>query len=102
MPGASDLAIYRPLLPSNTDALRVGRKPNRSPRDKVRIRFRKSGDLRLLSHHDLMRTFERMLRRAALPFHRSARVSSQTTPGLRAVAAPGRRRLRGSRRTGTG
>src|SRR5436309_13789025 len=36
--------------------------------DKVRIRFRKDGDLRLLSHHDLMRTFERMLRRAALPF----------------------------------
>ncbi|HEV3116159.1 MAG TPA: TIGR03936 family radical SAM-associated protein [Gemmataceae bacterium] len=37
--------------------------------DKVRIRFRKSGDLRLISHHDLMRCFERMLRRAALPFH---------------------------------
>lgn len=36
--------------------------------DKFRIRFRKRGDLRLLSHHDLMRTFERMLRRAALPF----------------------------------
>ena len=40
-------------------------------RDKVRIRFRKGRDLRLLSHHDLMRTFERMLRRAALPFSRS-------------------------------
>jgi radical SAM-linked protein len=38
------------------------------PRDKVRIRFRKDGDLRLVSHHDLMRCFERMLRRAALPF----------------------------------
>jgi radical SAM-linked protein len=37
-------------------------------RDKIRIRFRKSGELRLLSHHDLMRAFERMLRRAALPF----------------------------------
>ncbi len=37
--------------------------------DKVRIRFRKTGDLRLISHHDLMRCFERMLRRAALPFH---------------------------------
>src|SRR5258707_13397687 len=36
--------------------------------DKFRIRFRKVGDLRLLSHHDLMRTFERMLRRATLPF----------------------------------
>jgi radical SAM-linked protein len=37
-------------------------------RDKIRIRFRKGGDLRLVSHHDLMRCFERMLRRAALPF----------------------------------
>ncbi len=37
-------------------------------RDKVRLRFRKDGPLRWLSHHDLMRTFERMLRRAALPF----------------------------------
>ncbi len=40
-------------------------------REKVRVRFRKGGDLRLVSHHDLMRTFERMLRRAALPFHSS-------------------------------
>jgi radical SAM-linked protein len=38
-------------------------------RHKVRIRFRKAGDLRLISHHDLMRCFERMLRRASLPFH---------------------------------
>jgi radical SAM-linked protein len=38
---------------------------------KVRIRFRKSGDLRFLSHHDLMRSFERMLRRADLPFRSS-------------------------------
>lgn len=38
-------------------------------RDKVRIRFRKLGDLRLISHHDLMRCFERMLRRADLPYH---------------------------------
>jgi hypothetical protein len=36
--------------------------------DKHRIRFTKAGDLRLVSHHDLMRCFERMLRRAALPF----------------------------------
>jgi radical SAM-linked protein len=38
-------------------------------RDKVRIRFSKSGDLRMISHHDLMRCFERMLRRAAIPYH---------------------------------
>jgi radical SAM-linked protein len=37
--------------------------------DKVRIRFQKTGNLRLVSHHDLMRCFERMLRRSALPFH---------------------------------
>jgi len=38
------------------------------PRDKVRLRFRKDGSLRWLSHHDLLRTFERMLRRSELPF----------------------------------
>ena len=38
------------------------------PFDKTRFRFRKDGDLRLVSHHDLMRAFERMLRRADLPF----------------------------------
>jgi radical SAM-linked protein len=35
---------------------------------KIRLRFRKDGDLRLISHHDLLRTVERMLRRAAIPF----------------------------------
>src|SRR5438128_1790467 len=38
------------------------------PADKVRLRCRNAGPIRLLSHHDLMRPFERMLRRAALPF----------------------------------
>ena len=42
-----------------------------STRDKVRLTFRKADSLRWLSHHDLMRTFERMLHRAALPFRRS-------------------------------
>jgi radical SAM-linked protein len=37
--------------------------------DKVRIRFRKGGDLRFVSHHDLMKCFERILRRARLPVH---------------------------------
>lgn len=40
-------------------------------REKIRIRFRKAGDLRLIGHHDLMRCWERMLRRAELPFHSS-------------------------------
>jgi radical SAM-linked protein len=48
-----------------------GRPEPKRAADKVRIRFQKSGALRLLSHHDLMRTFERLLRRSELPFHRS-------------------------------
>jgi radical SAM-linked protein len=36
--------------------------------EKIRFRFEKAGDLRLLSHLDLMRCCERMLRRARLPF----------------------------------
>jgi radical SAM-linked protein len=35
---------------------------------RYRLRFRKAGDLRLVSHIDLLHVFERMLRRAALPF----------------------------------
>src|SRR5262245_12208140 len=42
------------------------------PGDKLRFRFAKTGTLRLLSHHDLMRCLERMLRRAALPFKSTA------------------------------
>ena len=49
---------------------RGGPTPTPTP-DKVRLRFRKDGALRLLSHHDLMRCFERMLRRAALPVRQS-------------------------------
>ena len=40
--------------------------------DKFRFRFRKAGDLRLLSHLDLARCLERMLRRAAIPFKSTA------------------------------
>src|SRR5262249_29864957 len=36
-------------------------------RFKVRIRFTKGGDLRFLSHHDLMHCFERMFRRGNIP-----------------------------------
>lgn len=48
--------------------------------EKLRFRFEKAGDLRLLSHHDLMRCAERMLRRARVPvrfsqgFHPAPRV----------------------------
>ncbi len=34
---------------------------------KIRLRFAKHGDLRLVSHHDLLRCLERLLRRAAVP-----------------------------------
>ena len=34
---------------------------------KVRLRFAKRGNLRLVSHHDLLRCVERLLRRAAVP-----------------------------------
>ncbi len=37
------------------------------PRSKYRVRFSKTGDLRLVSHHDLMHCLERMFRRADLP-----------------------------------
>lgn len=40
----------------------------KSPVCKVRLRFSKTGDMRFLSHHDLMRLLERLLRRADLPF----------------------------------
>ncbi len=35
-------------------------------RNRVRVRFRKEGDLRLISHRDLVRAFERLFRRAGL------------------------------------
>jgi radical SAM-linked protein len=65
VPGAADTPITDTAPPS------AGRPETKHPADKVRIRFQKSGALRLLSHHDWMRTFERLLRRGALPFHRS-------------------------------
>lgn len=51
--------------------------------DKLRFRFAKTGTLRLLSHHDLMRCLERMLRRAAIPFKSTAGFH----PGPRVVFA---------------
>jgi radical SAM-linked protein len=38
---------------------------------KLRLRFAKRGDLRLISHHDLMRCLERMMRRAQIPLAQS-------------------------------
>lgn len=50
-------------------------------RHRLRVRFRKDGDLRLISHRDLLRTLERLFRRANLPlgmsegFHPKPRMS---------------------------
>lgn len=44
-----------------------GGKFERMVRLRVRIRFCKQGDLRLIGHRDLMRCFERLFRRAGLP-----------------------------------
>lgn len=50
-------------------------------RQRVRIRFRKQGDLRFIGHRDLVRTFERLFRRAGLSlamtegFHPKAKMS---------------------------
>lgn len=55
--------------------------------DKIRLRFSKTGPLRLLSHHDLMRAAERMLRRAELPF-RSTQGFHPTPRFVFALPAP--------------
>jgi radical SAM-linked protein len=45
--------------------------PQSRLKHKIRLRFRKAGNLRLVSHIDLLHVFERMLRRAELPFART-------------------------------
>jgi radical SAM-linked protein len=52
-----------------TEPLSVAQRPRAC--DKARIRFSKGGDLRLVSHRDLLKCFERVLRRAELPVHHS-------------------------------
>ena len=61
-------------------------------RQRVRIRFRKQGDLRFLGHRDLLRTLERLFRRASLPlamsqgFHPKVKM---TFPSALAVGVAG-------------
>jgi len=61
--------------------------------NRLRIRFTKEGDLRLISHRDLVRTMERVFRRAALPlamsegFHPKPRM---TIPSALALGISGR------------
>ncbi|MDP6446126.1 MAG: TIGR03936 family radical SAM-associated protein [Pirellulaceae bacterium] len=57
-------------------------------RQRVRIRFRKEGDLRLISHRDLVRVWERLFRRAGVQlsmsegFHPKARMTFPSALGL--------------------
>jgi len=62
-------------------------------KQRMRIRFCKEGDLRLISHRDLVRVFERLFRRAAVPlsmsegYHPKPRMSfpSALALGIRAT-----------------
>lgn len=56
-------------LQSTTDSKPSAVESGPPPRLKFRVRFRKAGDLRLVSHHDLMHLFERTFRRADLHVH---------------------------------
>ena len=40
-------------------------------RQRLRIRFSKQGDLRFISHRDLVRAFERLFRRTHMPLQMS-------------------------------
>ncbi len=56
------------LDPTSATDPRTAQTGPRPPAAKLRLRFRKDGLLRLVSHHDLMHVFERLLRRADIPF----------------------------------
>lgn len=56
--------LSEPMEPAPAESTAVASPP---PRAKYRVRFQKAGDLRLVSHHDLMHCVERMFRRADLP-----------------------------------
>ena len=58
---------------------------------KVRLRFAKRGDLRLVSHHDLLRCLERTLRRAEIPMARQPGVQPTPQDRLRPGPGPGDR-----------
>ena len=67
---------------------------------RVRLRFAKRGDLRLVSHHDVVRAFERMLRRAELPVAHSQGFNPRPKvvfPLSLALGIEGRREISASR-----
>ena len=59
-------SISTPCAPRNRSN-GVARNPSAAGVLKLRFRFSKTGNLRFIGHHDLMRTLERMIRRGALP-----------------------------------
>lgn len=59
-------SISAPRAPRN-HSNGVARNPSAAGVMKLRFRFSKTGNLRFIGHHDLMRTLERMIRRGALP-----------------------------------
>lgn len=62
-----DLPTINPEVPIPSDTLpSLPKSAGEAQRWKYRVRFRKNGDLRFVSHHDLMHVIERMFRRADL------------------------------------
>ena len=81
------LADEQAISPRETKRGESG-KQIKMTRQRMRIRFRKEGDLRLISHRDLARLCERMFRRAGLRlamsegFHPKAKLSFPSALGL--------------------
>lgn len=67
--------------------------PNRDRVQRLRVRFGKQGDMRLVSHLDLIRLFDRVLRRAQIPiaftggFHPGPRISPANALALGATSS---------------
>ncbi len=68
-PATEDTSLASPSPhPSKPEAVaRPSPSESAPPAICYRLRFRKAGDLRLVSHHDLMHVFERLFRRAGIP-----------------------------------
>ncbi len=72
----TNVTIAAPVIPAFAGHF----KPNTDRLQRLRIRFGKQGDMALISHLDLLRLFDRAIRRAALPiafsggFHPSPRI----------------------------
>jgi radical SAM family uncharacterized protein/radical SAM-linked protein len=67
--------------------------PNQNRAQRLRVRFGKQGDMRLVSHLDLIRLFDRVIRRAQIPitftggFHPSPRISPANALALGATSS---------------